>query len=338
MGALTLTPFPAFPRSGKHPNRGRSVFPPLSMCFSSTGEGARIARGWGVFDPRLHSRYTCRMSIQLIQRYHASVEKIIRYGGSRNESALRKPFQDLLEQYARRRRICCWLPKWNCAYANGTARDSRRHVEGHVAAGLGLLGSKDEKDNLADEIAAKLVKGYPTTNILFEDTHTAALYQGGQEVSRADFADAAALDRLCSTRFVSYESEEVRQFHAAIAGFNADVPALAADPPRSSTEQVASNATFDRALERVLWSYVARRSTHTWRWPMSREMLIQHVLDRRYIYDRLRSSRNFTATMPLRTNFKRWSATFYRAGTQRKIHARIAPYYETINARAAQIY
>ena len=40
------------------------------------------------------------MSIQLIQQYHAKVERIIRYGGSRNERALRKPFQDLLEQYA----------------------------------------------------------------------------------------------------------------------------------------------------------------------------------------------------------------------------------------------
>ena len=40
------------------------------------------------------------MSTQLIQQYHAKVERIIRYGGSRNDSALRKPFQDLLEQYA----------------------------------------------------------------------------------------------------------------------------------------------------------------------------------------------------------------------------------------------
>jgi hypothetical protein len=40
------------------------------------------------------------MSIQLIQQYHAKVEKLIRYGGSRNESALRKAFHDLLESYA----------------------------------------------------------------------------------------------------------------------------------------------------------------------------------------------------------------------------------------------
>ena len=40
------------------------------------------------------------MSIQLIQQYYARVEKLIQYTGSHNESTLRKPFQDLLEQYA----------------------------------------------------------------------------------------------------------------------------------------------------------------------------------------------------------------------------------------------
>jgi len=45
------------------------------------------------------------MSIQLIQQYYTKVEQIIRYGGSRNESSLRKPFQDLLEQYARSKNL-----------------------------------------------------------------------------------------------------------------------------------------------------------------------------------------------------------------------------------------
>ncbi len=40
------------------------------------------------------------ISIQLIQKYYTKLDKVIRYGGSRNESSLRKPFQDLLEQYA----------------------------------------------------------------------------------------------------------------------------------------------------------------------------------------------------------------------------------------------
>ncbi|MCP4363185.1 MAG: hypothetical protein GY796_34725 [Chloroflexi bacterium] len=45
------------------------------------------------------------MSIQLIRPYQAQVEKIICYGGSRKESSVRKPFQDLLEHYARQRNL-----------------------------------------------------------------------------------------------------------------------------------------------------------------------------------------------------------------------------------------
>ena len=47
------------------------------------------------------------MSIQLIQKYYTEIDKIIRYGGSRNESSLRKPFQDLLEQYAHAKGLLC---------------------------------------------------------------------------------------------------------------------------------------------------------------------------------------------------------------------------------------
>ena len=45
------------------------------------------------------------MSIALIQKYYAEIDRIIRYGGSRNESSLRKPFQDLLEGYARAKNL-----------------------------------------------------------------------------------------------------------------------------------------------------------------------------------------------------------------------------------------
>ena len=64
--------------------------------------------------------------------------------------------------------------------------------------------SKDEKDDIEEEIKAKFNKGYPSFNILFEDTHTAILYQGGERVMESAFSDAKGLDRLIS-RFVGYE-------------------------------------------------------------------------------------------------------------------------------------
>ena len=99
------------------------------------------------------------MSTQLIQQYHAKVERIIRYGGSRNESALRKPFQDLLEQYAASRDLLLvseveYRRRGVRVIPDGTLKDALRQDWGYWE-------SKDEKDNLADEIAAKLAKGYP---------------------------------------------------------------------------------------------------------------------------------------------------------------------------------
>jgi len=40
------------------------------------------------------------MSIQLSQKYYTEIEKLIRYGGSRNESSLWQAFIKLLEGYA----------------------------------------------------------------------------------------------------------------------------------------------------------------------------------------------------------------------------------------------
>ena len=41
------------------------------------------------------------MSIELIQQYYTKVAKLIQYGGSKNESSVRKAFQELLDDYAR---------------------------------------------------------------------------------------------------------------------------------------------------------------------------------------------------------------------------------------------
>jgi hypothetical protein len=165
------------------------------------------------------------MSIQLIQQYYAKVEQIIRYGGSRNESSLRKPFQDLLEQYARAKNLVLVSEVERITAAgrrivpDGTLKDALRQD-------WGFWESKDEKDDLEAEIAFKFSKGYPSFNILFEDTHTAVLYQSGERALAAAFNDPAALDRLLA-RFVGYEPAEVQEFHKAIELFSQEIAGLA---------------------------------------------------------------------------------------------------------------
>jgi hypothetical protein len=213
------------------------------------------------------------MSVQLIQQYHAKVEKIIRYGGSRNEGSVRKPFQDLLEQYARQRNLELIgeleyrTRRGHTVYPDGTLKDALRQDWGYWE-------SKDEKDDLEAEIATKFAKGYPANNILFEDTQTAVLYQAGEEVGRVDFRDATALDALLA-RFVSYENEEVRQFREAIENFSRDIPPLVWEYKlgnRSAVEWV-----LDRYKERKPRDPTIREKFNSYRFRDYKEDVIELI-------------------------------------------------------------
>lgn len=46
-----------------------------------------------------------RMSLYAIQQYHAEVEKIVHFGGTKKETAIRNAFYNLLNEYAKGRVI-----------------------------------------------------------------------------------------------------------------------------------------------------------------------------------------------------------------------------------------
>lgn len=273
------------------------------------------------------------MSVQLIQQYYAKVEKLIQYSGTRNESTLRKAFQDLLEQYAHSKNLLL-VPevefvtkKGHKVYPDGTLKDALRQDWGYWE-------SKDEKDNLEQEVASKFAKGYPNFNILFEDTHTAILYQNGEEFFRADFADAQALDFLLS-QFVSYESPQVREFHKAIEQFSADVPKLAETLRTIIEEQTETNDLF-REKSLALLEHFKKAINPNIQMADIREMIIQHILTED-IFMRIFDDAEFHRENNVAVKLSEISNTFYSGTTKRNIDNRISYYYETINAKASQI-
>ncbi len=273
------------------------------------------------------------MSIQLIQQYYAKVEQIIRYSGVRNESSLRKPFQDLLEQYARSKKLVLvaevGVPgtKGKTVYPDATLKDALRQDWGYWE-------SKDEKDDLEAEIKVKFSKGYPAFNILFEDTHTAILYQNKERALVAAFNDAPALDRLL-TLFVSYEPPEVTAFHKAIEQFSADVPQLAETLRCIIDEQYAANPAFQGALLEFL-ELCKKAINPKVEMADVREMVIQHVLTED-IFIRVFDEAEFHRENVIARKLAEVAGTFYHGETKHNIHTRIAHYYETINAHASQI-
>ena len=67
-----------------------------------------------------------------------------------------------------------------------------------------------------------------------------------------------------------------------------------------------------------------------------REMIIQHVLTED-IFMRVFDEAEFHRENVIARKLAEVAGTFYKGETKRNIHAKIAPYYETINARASQI-
>src|SRR4030042_1135507 len=155
------------------------------------------------------------MSVQAIQQYYTKVEKLIQYGGSRNETAIRSAFQTLMEQYCADKNLLLvpeleYKTKYNTyVKPDATLKDALRQDWGYWE-------SKDTFDSLDKEIQSKIEKGYPTTNILYEDSQIAVLFQNGSEVGRVEFNNPNALHALL-TQFVSYEPKEVQTFRAAVA-------------------------------------------------------------------------------------------------------------------------
>ena len=64
-----------------------------------------------------------------------------------------------------------------------------------------------------------------------------------------------------------------------------------------------------------------------------REMIIQHVLTED-IFMRVFDEAEFHRENVIAHKLQEVAGTFYHGDTKHNIHARIAPYYETINARA----
>ena len=102
------------------------------------------------------------MSIQLIQQYHAKIEQMIRYGGSRNERTLRKPFQDLLERYARSKNLVL-VPEVEYATKTGHRIELfSADVQGLADALRGVIEEQFTINRVVDEyedLYLKLFKG-----------------------------------------------------------------------------------------------------------------------------------------------------------------------------------
>ena len=190
-----------------------------------------------------------------------------------NEEGVRSAFKGLLD-------ACTptgWLLILEDRLANGVKPDGTMRDDYNLRRGY--WEAKDTHDDLETEIKKKLAKGYPTSNIIFEDTRRAVLYQGGR---RNDFDLRKRSDVIALlTAFIDYQEPEVEGFHQAVAEFGEHIPDLATGlKQRIEAERAANNQQFKTA-----WAsfYTLCKTTldPNIRAETVDDMLVQHLLTER---------------------------------------------------------
>ena len=274
------------------------------------------------------------MSKLLISQYHTEIEKIIQYGGSRKETAIRTAFQNLLNEYCKPRDFQL-IPELDYKTRNGKVVYPDGTVKDALRLDWGYWESKDQDDNLDREIDKKLSKGYPDSNILFEDSQTSVLIQSGNEILRVPMKDGEALDGLLNY-FINYIRPEVKDFRTAIEAFKQDLPKILDALRDTIDSQHETNAEFGKCIN-SFWDICKTSINPEVTLLDVREMMIQHILTED-IFINIFNEAQFHRENNIARELQRVVDTFFIGSTRKNILGTIERYYGVIRRTAANIY
>ena len=273
------------------------------------------------------------MSKFLVAQYHQEVEKLIQYGGTIKETAIRSAFQNLLNEYCKPKDYLL-IPELDYKTKAGKTVRPDGTVKDAIRLDYGYWEAKDKYDNLDEEIEKKFAKGYPDRNILFEDSLTAVLIQHGDETGRIDMKDTTGLDGLIS-EFVNYVPPEVTNFRQAIKSFREDIPKILIELRDLIEKQTETNKQFSDSKDKFL--AICRQSINP---EVSfldvREMIIQHILTED-IFINIFNETQFHRENNIASELHLVVNTFFTGNIKRNTFSKINSYYEVIKRTAANI-
>jgi len=265
-----------------------------------------------------------------INKYYTTIARIKQAGGTKNESVLRRAFAELLQDYANKKELQL--------VEEFPYKTARIRPDGTLRTDMQLdwayWESKDTKDELDTEIEKKLSIGYPTSNILFENSETAVLIQNGQEVMRIDILNEKQLDRILS-ELINCIPKEYQEFDKAIKQFKEDVPTIVKTLRNIIDSQYNTNLNYKNIVDRFLDTCKQSINPEI---TMSeiREMIIQHILTAD-IFDKIFGDSQFHRENNIAFQLQTVIDTFFTRQTKFQLLSGISHYYDLIRSRASQI-
>ena len=266
-----------------------------------------------------------------IQTYRRELDDYRRIAGSWNEGTVSQAFASLLKAEGAEHKLI-----FTQQHAFKSRDGASLRADGALVDRLrlvhGLWEAKDSKDDLDKEIAAKLAKGYPSDNLIFEDTINAVLYKHGDEVLRVPLSDDASLQKLLD-RFFGYLPRDVVDFQIAKDKFLAELPQVAkalsdmlAKAYDENKDFNTKSAEFLDLCKRAIGERVTQKHID--------EMLIQHILTDQ-IFQAVFPASAFHRANHLARSVSELELSFLRGEARLSLLSRLEPYFAAIRRTAA---
>ncbi|MEI7869138.1 MAG: type ISP restriction/modification enzyme [Candidatus Methylumidiphilus sp.] len=266
-----------------------------------------------------------------IQTYRRELDDYRRVAGAENEGTVSQAFASLLKAEGAEHKLI-FTQQHAFKSRDGAALRADGALVDRLRLVHGFWEAKDSKDDLDKEIAAKLAKGYPADNLIFEDTINAVLYQHGDEVLRIPLSDDAALQKLLD-RFFGYLPRDVADFQIAKNKFLTELPQVAVALSDMLAKAYDENADFRTKAaafldlcKRSIGERVTQKNID--------EMLIQHILTDQ-IFQAVFPASVFHRANHLARSVSDLELTFLRGEARQSLLSRLEPYFAAIRRTAA---
>jgi predicted helicase len=265
------------------------------------------------------------MSIKLIQQYYNEKQRIWNSTKQDSENVLRRAFARVLEGYAAKQNLHLYEE-----VRHRTDQKNSIRFDGVLKNELGFdFGYWEAKANvnLEDEIRKNFNKGYPKSNILFEDGVIAVLYQEGERILSVEMANQDALHEILQ-QFFAYETRELRDFRQAVADFKKDVPTIAETLRKMIAAQAIENQAFITKRNDFLAICQTSINPEIGLEEVD-EMLIQHILTEQ-IFVAVFSDDQLVRENNIAQALSAVETTFFKGSVKRDVLYQIKNYYDVI--------
>jgi predicted helicase len=273
------------------------------------------------------------MSRQLINEYFNEIDRLRKFSGTTTENVIRGAFRDLLKSWARQKNLH-FLDEYEFESNQRTRIRPDGTIKHDLRLDLGYWEAKDTDDDLDVEIDKKLRRGYPQTNIIFENSDRAVLIQNREQVLSCSMTDGEALLRLLNL-FFGYQRQEILDFRKAVEQFQYDLPAVLEALRGKINAAYDDNVDFGAAAAAFL-DHAKETINRTLTDADVREMLIQHILTEE-IFTHVFNEGDFHRENNIAKQLYALEGKFFTGATKRETLKGLEAYYATIRSTAALI-